>query len=95
MINWDGTGQIASRTARLFLSETNTAWRFADHDTSGIDSNAAIQEYAVFDCYFTDAETPTGAPNGRTDAAAGFGLLNIAGGLYSDATTTCRVVMID
>jgi hypothetical protein len=95
MINWDGAGQSASRTERLFLSETGGGWRFANIDVFGVDAASGSQDHAVFDCYLSDAETYTGVPNGRADAGAGFGLLNTAGGGYSDITTTCRVVIID
>jgi hypothetical protein len=97
MVNWDVgnfPGLAASRTERLFISETSRHWRFSNIDVSGLDNNAT-HEYSVFDCYFTDAENYTGVPNGRLDSANGFALLNIAGGAYSDATTTCRVIMID
>jgi hypothetical protein len=98
MINWDSPGQpgaAASRTDRLFISETSRWWRFSNIDITGLDNNALANDFSAYDCYFSDAETYSGAVNGRNDSGIGFGLLNLAGGNYSDATTTCRVIIID
>ncbi len=98
MVNWDSAGHpgaVASKEERLFLSETSGWWRFTNNDVAGLDGNASLCEWPVFDCVFTDAESYTGTPNGRTDAGPGFGLLNLAGGSYSDTTTTCRIVIQD
>jgi hypothetical protein len=97
MINWDASGQpgnVASRQERLFISATSRWWRFANNDVAGFDGTT-VQEWQPWDCYFGDAETYTGTTNGRADATAGFGLLNVAGGTYSDATVTCRVTIED
>ncbi|MCZ7687645.1 MAG: hypothetical protein M5U28_56460 [Sandaracinaceae bacterium] len=97
MINWSASGEpgnVASRNERLFISETSRWWRFANNDVSGFDGTT-IQEWSPWDCYFGDAETFTGSTNGRSDAGPGFGLLNVAGGSYSDATVTCRVTIED
>ncbi|MCF8462203.1 MAG: hypothetical protein K9G46_15885 [Flavobacteriales bacterium] len=97
MVNWDASGQpgnVASREERLFISETSNAWRFSNNDVWGIDNNGGANEWTPWDCFFTDAET-TGAGNARSDNAVGFGLLNVSGGSYSDATTTCRIVIRD
>jgi hypothetical protein len=98
MVNWDLAGQpgnVATRTTRLFLSQTSNWWRLADNDVTGLDNNNGLHEWAPWDCYFTDAETAGAAVNARTDSGRGFGILNAAGGSYSDATTTCRVTLID
>ena len=97
MVNWDTAqpGNLASGTERLFLSESSRWWRFSNNDVAGLDGNGAVQEWGVYDCYFGDSETYTGTPNGRADASAQWGLLNAAGGSYSDSTTTCRVVIED
>ena len=94
MVNWDlgQPGQVAGRSSRLFLSETSRFWRF-ENDLGGLDGNGGLNEWGVFDCYFTDAETWTGTPNGRADPAVGLALLNVAGGDYSDTTMTCRIVV--
>ena len=97
MVNWDAAGQpgnVASRTAQLFLSETSEWWRLADLDIAGLDDNNSISDWSIFDCFFSDAETG-GGDNVRSDEAAGFGLLNTEGGSYSDATTTCRLLLSD
>jgi hypothetical protein len=95
MVNYDAppTGIVASRSQRLFISETSRWWRFANIDVLGLDSNGGLDEWPVWDCFFTDAETWTGTPNGRGDAAVATALLNVAGGNYSDATTICRIVI--
>ncbi len=100
MVNWDQPGQpgaVANREAQLFISETSRWWRFNDAvgEPSGADGANGVQEISSWDCYLGDAETYTGTPNGRADATVGWGLLNCAGCSYSDATTTCRVVIED
>ena len=98
MVNWDGPGQpgsVASRTARLFLSETSGWWRMADTDLTAIDDDDNTNDWFYGDCYFTDAETYGASANTRLDSAPGWGLLNVAGGSFSDANTTCRVVLTD
>ena len=97
MVNWDSGGQpgnVASLSAHLFLSEDSNWWRLSDVHVDGLDSNDTPQEWTVYDCYFGDAET-AGNSNQRFDAGPGFGLLNIAGGSFSDDTTTCRVLLSD
>ena len=80
MINWDETnepGQVANRTARLFLSQVNTKfWRLTGHDSetmvvpgqwalievSGVDDDDLTDRYwRAWDCFLTDAETPNPA----------------------------------
>jgi hypothetical protein len=96
MINWDNTGNVASRQWKLFLSETGNKWQVSDVDTAGVDNDGVVTDvYNAWDCYFSDAETYNGTANGRTDSGLGFGVLNIAGGSYSDTTTTCRWVIED
>jgi len=95
MVNWDGTGTIAARSERLFLSTGTRAWRVSNNDVSGTDSNGGINEWTPWDCYLTDAETWTGTANGRADPGVGWALLNVQGGSYSDTTTTCRVIFED
>lgn len=101
MINWDSVnwaGNVATRNGKFFMSQTSTAWRFSQYDPSdpqGGDNSGIIAEWNDWDCYVTDAETYTGAPNGRTDSAFGFGLLNAQGGGYSDTTTICRIIIED
>jgi hypothetical protein len=96
MVNWNGDGNVATRSERFFISQTSGAWRFANTDIEGIDGTG-FHELLIFDCLFGDAERrPMGSPpNGREDAGSGFGLLNVFGGSYSDSTTTCRVVLDD
>jgi hypothetical protein len=94
MLNYDGTNSLASRTSRLFLSQAGNRWQFAN-DVLGVDGDNVVQEWANWDCLFTDAETRTTNSNGRSDAGPGFGLLNVLGGSYSDATTICRVIIED
>jgi hypothetical protein len=97
MVNWNAAGQpgqVASRSARLFLSESSRWWRLSN-DIDGLDGNGGLNEWAVFDCWLTDAETWTGTPNGRGDAGVGFALLNVAGGDFSDLTTICRIIIED
>ena len=95
MINWDGLGNAASRSERLFLSTTTRAWRISNNDVDGTDSNGGINEWTPWDCFLTDAETYTGTPNGRADPVVGWALLNVQGGSYSDTNTTCRVIFED
>jgi hypothetical protein len=101
MINWDGTGGVASRQWKLFVSEVYgsfgaTKWQVSGTDTTGVDYDMTVTDvFNAWDCYFSDAELYTGTPNGRTDAGLGFGVLNVAGGSYSDTTTTCRWVIED
>ncbi len=98
MVNWNTSqpGNVASRYFRkFFVSESSRWWRIADYDTASLDNNGGIGEWSAWDCYFTDAETSTSTSNGRADNAAGFGLLNVKGGSYSDSTVTCRVVIED
>jgi hypothetical protein len=92
MINYDGSGLIASREERLFVN--GNAWRFSN-DISGQNNNGNVQEWKVWDCIFTDAETSTGSNNERADNNGRLGFLNVKGGSHSDSTTTCRVVIRD
>lgn len=97
MLNWEAAeqpGNVASRTSHLFLSETAGWWRLADVDIGGQDDNDVSSDWSSWDCFFSDSET-AGSSNQRFDTAPGFGLLNVAGGSYSDATTICRVMLID
>lgn len=97
LVNWDAGGQpgnVASRTTRLFLSETSRWWRMSDIDITGFDDDDGPHQWDVFECIFTDAETYGGSQNARLDSAPGFGLLNQVGG-NSDANTTCRAVLTD
>lgn len=97
MVNWDAVnqpGNVASRSVRLFISQTSRWWRTSS-DIFGLDVDSTLDDFILFDCYLTDAETPTAGANQRADTNAGFGLLNVAGGSYSDATTTCRVAIED
>lgn len=100
MVNFDQPGQpgnVAHRQMRMYASETSRWWRFSDNvgEPSGIDGSSGVQEIRAWDCFFGDAETYTGTVNGRADATVGLALLNCAGCDYSDATTTCRVVIED
>jgi hypothetical protein len=98
MLNWDSGGQpgnAATREERLFISETSRWWRLANIDVSGQDAATGTAEWLTHDCALTDAETFTGMPNGRSDATVGWGFINIAGGSYSDATVTCRLIIED
>lgn len=97
MVNWNlaQAGLPATREERLFVSGASDWWRYANNDVEGLDDNDVLNELATFDCGFTDAELYTGVPNGRADSARGFGVLNVAGGAYSDATVTCRAVVED
>ena len=100
MVNWDGTGNVASRTGKLFMSQTSNSWRF-DNDINGVDGVAGNNDVVAFDCYFGDSESATDTNNGRVDNGLGFSLLNCrvipnGGGCnYSDSTTTCRLVIRD
>ena len=97
MVNWDGLSNATSQFSHLFLSEANGRWRFSDNvgSIAGLDDDDLTQEIALFDFYFTDAETSQGVSNQRADSNPGFGLLNCAGCAYSDSTTLCRVVISD
>jgi hypothetical protein len=95
MINWDGQQNTASRSQRLFISTVSRSWRFANVDLDGVDGDGGSQEWSAWDCFLTDAETWTGRTNERADAAVGWSLLNVSGGSYSDATTSCRVIFED
>lgn len=97
MVNWDSTGSVASRSGRLFLSQSTNAWRLevAGSDFLGTDANGAMDQYAAWDCYFGDAQQATDTNNGRSDSGTGFGFLNCRGCDYSDTMTTCRLILID
>ncbi len=100
MVNWDGTGTVASRSGKLFMSQTSNSWRF-ENDVQGVDGAGGYTDTSAFDCYFGDFDTATDVNNGRVDNGLGFGLLNCrvipnGGGCnFSDTTTTCRVVIRD
>jgi hypothetical protein len=94
MVNFEPTGNTASRTAQLFLSQTTNAWRL-DNDVLGVDGDGTTSEWVAWDCIFTDAENRTNSANGRADTAKGFGFLNAAGGTYNDTTTICRISFQD
>ncbi len=98
MLNWIPAAQPglpASREERLFISQSSDSWRFANNDVDGFDDNDVPNEWATFDCNFSDAEVSTSPSNGRVDADRGFGVLNVLGGGFSDTTVTCRVVIED
>ena len=97
MVNWDAArpGSVASREERLFVSETSRWWRFGNNDVSSLDGDGGVGEWRVWDCFFSDSENFTGTANGRADTTTGFALLNVAGGTYSDARTTCRLIIED
>ncbi|MHA7646575.1 hypothetical protein [Nitrosopumilus sp. S4] len=95
MINWDNQGSVATRDEFLFISETNNLWRFSNNDVNGLDDNSSTQDWNVWDCHFTDAESSIGFNNNRIDNMPGFGLLNVKGGSYSDTLTTCRIIIQD
>jgi hypothetical protein len=98
MVNWAPVaqpGNVASRSQRLFVSQNSRWWRFSNVDVDGGDGNGVLNEWATWDCIFTDAETYTGVANGRADPGIGFALLNVAGGDYSDTAVTCRIVVED
>ncbi len=110
MVNWDLNGFTASKEARLFVGTGTTgtrAWRLSNdiqgNDFSGVRGTATtgIEEWCAWDCCLTDAETFTDTSrnivgnNGRGDYIAGFGLLNMAGGSYSDQNTVCRLIVED
>lgn len=78
----------------LHLSQTSNWWRDS-LDAEGVDGNSSTNEIKPWDCYLTDAETSTNANNGRLDNRAGFGVLNVKGGDYSDSLTTCRFIFED
>ena len=96
MINWDTSqpGNVASRSARLFVSETSNWWRI-DNDVYGLDDDGNLHEWSAW-----VATSPTPRPRRTPPTAApttphGFGLLNTYGGNYSDTTTTCRLILED
>jgi hypothetical protein len=95
MANWAGDGERASRRERLLISPTSGRWRFSNNDVVAVDGNSGTNEWTPWDCYLTDAETSTNGSNGRSDNTLGWGLLNVAGGSYSDSLTTCRVIIED
>jgi hypothetical protein len=98
MVNFAGDNRVASRSGTLFLYQGgSTTWRaeLTGGDVDGFDSNSGVNELSAWDCFFGDAETATGTNNERSDARAGFGLLNCRGCNYSDATTYCRMVFRD
>ncbi|MBX7100230.1 MAG: hypothetical protein K1X89_21115 [Myxococcaceae bacterium] len=100
MLNWDITKNVATRSGHLFYSQVSNAWRTempfgAGTETVGYDGDSALQEMPVWDCYLTDAETTTDTNNGRADNGFGLGFLNCRGCTYSDATTTCRLILRD
>ena len=94
MVNWSQTGRAATRQAHLFLSQSTARWRISN-DVEGLDANSGVNEWGAWDCYSTDAETSSNSSNGRLDNTQGFGLLNAAGGSYSDSNTTCRILFMD
>ena len=83
----------ASRTEHLFMTPGGRGWRVSN-DAQGVDGDGGLNEWAAWDCYFTDAES-TGSGNARADNAVGLGLLNAAGGHFSDSTTGCRLIIED
>ncbi len=91
----------ATRRGTLWIAnpppgEPESNWWRSDYgDGTGRDADNGPTALAAWDCYFTDAETSTNSSNGRTDSTLGFGLLNVAGGPYSDSTTECRLVLED
>lgn len=100
MVNWATSepGNVASRQAKLFVSETSDWWRLTaagNVDISGKDNDGAMVDWCAWDCCFTDAERSTDTNNGKTDAGKGFGLLNFKGGVYSDTTTNCKLIVED
>ena len=78
----------------LYLSQASNWWRNGN-DTEGIDGNGSNTNIGPWDCYLTDGETSTNSSNGRLDNGAGFGVLNVKGGEYSDTLTTCRFIFKD
>ena len=87
-------GNVTSRTAHLFLSQTSNWWQLSV-GVVGDDANAANSQWddaALDQCRFTDAETSTGS-NLSSDSVPGFGLLNLAGGV-TDANS-CRLLISD
>ncbi len=97
MINYTPTspGMSAFRgPISLYLSHTSNWWRNGN-DIEGIDGNGNNTNIGPWDCYLTDAETSTNTSNGRSDNGAGFGVLNVKGGGYSDGLTTCRFIFED
>jgi len=99
MLNWqpaNPTGEVASRTARLFLSQGAAAvWRFSDTDVSGLDGGDGVDEFVAWDCYFGDGETYGGSANSRLDSGPGFGLLTVLGGSFPSEHKVCRVAITD
>ena len=97
MINFSASkpGMSGMRGPRtLHLSQTSNWWRDS-LDAEGVDGNSGNNEIKPWDCYITDAETSTNTNNGRLDNGAGFGVLNVKGGDYSDSLTTCRYIFDD
>lgn len=113
MVNWDPAGEpgaVASRTGRLLLSETTSQFRFNESIESGLKgvdgATTNVVSWQLYDCVFTDGETPGFALNHVIDAREGFALLNCTDAAspppgapslcgFSDATTVCRVVIAD
>lgn len=70
MIDWDGTGRVATRPgARLFYNSATKRWRsgWMSGDNSG--TNGAAREHVmnVWSCYFTDAKYAAWTELGDTD----------------------------
>jgi len=95
LINWDGTGEVASKSYVLFLSQTSLKWRISNVDNEGIDASGSEQRYTPWDCWITDAEERLDNRNGRRDSGVGLGVLNARNGEYNDERTTCRFVFND
>lgn len=105
MVNWSPSepGNVASLQFRLFYSQTEQSgsywWRTTDTANNthfeGKDGDGSLEQLTVYDCFLVDAETSTNSSNGRLDNNPGFGLLNAAGGSYSDVSVTCRVIIED
>lgn len=114
MVNWDQDtepGAVASRTGRLFLSETTSQFRFDEGIESGLKgvdgATTNVVTWRLYDCAFTDADTPGfSGPNTMIDQLEGFALLNCSDNFtpptgtatfcgFSDVTTVCRVVIAD
>ncbi|MBS3171767.1 hypothetical protein J4449_04105 [Candidatus Woesearchaeota archaeon] len=101
MVNSEGgrIGEVASREARLFISENSYLFWRLSNDIQGKNSDDIVHEWVAWDCIFTDAENNDFSNNAignnaRVDRTAVFGLLNAAGGL-DDSRTKCRLVVED
>jgi len=90
-------GEVAAREGVLHYSSTNRRWNLdaPGADVNGFDGNGDTTEWTAWDCILTDAETSTSTNNGREDEDddGALGLLNVKGGDWPDATTTCRLVL--